>query len=269
VKRLRLSDGRILAWRDHGAGPGVPLVLLHGWTLSSAVFTEVLAELGPERPVLAPDLRGHGASDPGPGYGLNEFAADLAEWLRALHHPAIDLVGWSLGGQVALELALAGEVRVRRLVLVAATPRFAAEADWAHGLPDGQIRTMARNLDGDYEGTLSKFFLLQFAGEAMSRHRLRHLADFAVRAAPLTSKNVALAALETLRQTDLRPRLRAVSCPVLVHQGELDRITLPAAAPWLAAALPQGRLRLEPGVGHAPFLSQPREALRWWREFLE
>ena len=98
-----LKDGRKLAYRE--AGSGDALVLLHGWSMSSAVFTEAFPFFQDRFRVLAPDLRGHGDSDPGPGYSLDALAGDLSEWLQGLRLCDIRLLGWSLGGQIALTLA--------------------------------------------------------------------------------------------------------------------------------------------------------------------
>ena len=266
MKQLQLAAGHALAWRE--AGEGRPLVLVHGWSMSSAVFAELLPALGEEHLALAPDLRGHGSSEQADGYSLDDFASDLEEWLGLLGHADIDLLGWSLGGQVALRLAHRGAVRVRRLTLVATPPRFVAAADWPHGLPDGQVRVMARELRRAYLKTQGDFFLRQFAGEELSRERLREIRGFAVRCGALPSPEVALAALETLRSGDLRSELSDLTCPVLVQQGGLDSITLPEAGAALAAGCPQGRLVLQPGQGHAPFLSAPQASLALWREFL-
>lgn len=266
MQKLTLADGRQIAWRQTGNGP--PLVLLHGWAMSSAVFAEVMAELASDFCLLAPDLRGHGATDPGTGYALADFAVDLAEWLQLLGLQEVHLAGWSLGGQVALELAplLAG--RLRRLILVGATPRFTAAADWEAGLPATQVRAMARDLKRHYLKTMGDFFALQFAGESMPRERYRQIVDFAVRSGRLPEPDVALAALETLRCEDQRQVLSQIDVPVLVQHGELDRIALPAAADYLAAHLSAARLQLLPGVGHAPFLSRPQEVCRRWQDFL-
>ena len=262
-----LADGRRLAVVSRGGG--APLVLLHGWSMSAAVFTELLDPLGVERLVLAPDLPGHGASDPGPAYDPAALAGDLEEWLLGTGHREIDLIGWSLGGQVALELARSARLRVRRLVLVATTPRFVASSDWPHGLPPGQVRAMARDLRRDYPATLEAFFQLQFAAEQLPRERWQSLLDQTFQPASRPIPEVALAALEALRVGDLRGRLANVTCPTLVHQGEFDRITVPTAAAVLAAGLPSARLRFMDGVGHAPFLSRPGETLQLWREFLQ
>jgi len=266
MRTLTLADGRQIAWRQAGSGP--PLVLLHGWSMSSVVFAEVLEELSSIFCLLAPDLRGHGASAPGAGYAVADFAADLDEWLQRLGLPEINLLGWSLGGQVALHWTpLLGE-RLRRLILVGTTPRFTVAADWEAGLPATQVRAMARDLKRDYLKTMGDFFALQFAGETLPRERYRQIVKFAVRAGRLPEPEVALAALETLRCEDQRHALGNVRVPVLLQHGALDRITLPAAADYLAAQLPDARLELLPGVGHAPYLSRPQEVCRRWQEFL-
>lgn len=266
MKSLQLATGHRLAWRETGSGR--PLVLIHGWSMSSAVFDEMLPLLGVDRLVLSPDLRGHGGSGQADGYGLEAFAADLGEWLLALGLAEVDLLGWSLGGQVAIRLARSGQIRVRRLLLVATTPRFVAAHDWPHGLPEGQVRVMARDLRRAYLKTQGDFFRLQFVGEELSGRRLKEIIDFAVREGALPVPDVALTALETLRRGDLRPELPQLALPVLVQQGECDRITLPGAARVLAAACPQSRLVLQPGLGHAPFLSAPQVSAELWREFL-
>ncbi len=266
MKSLLLAAGHRLAWRETGSGR--PLVLLHGWSMSSAVFAEMLPLLGTGRLVLAPDLRGHGVSGQAAGYGLEDFAADLAEWLLTCGHAEIDLLGWSLGGQVAIRLAFAGKIRVRRLILVATTPRFVAAPDWPHGLPEGQVRVMARDLRRAYLKAQGDFFRLQFAGEAIPAQRLKEIIGFAVRDGALPAPEVALAALETLRRGDLRSELPLLAVPVLVQQGDGDRITLPGAAAALSTACPDSRLSLQPGLGHAPFLSTPQASAALWREFL-
>ena len=266
MKKSTLADGRQMSWREAGNGPAV--VLLHGWSMSSAVFTEVIEELSVDFRLLAPDLRGHGGSDPGAGYAFADFAADLVEWIQVLDLREVALVGWSLGGQVALELCPALRERLRRLILVDTTPRFTAAADWTAGLPDLQVRAMARDLKRNYLKTMGDFFALQFAGEELSRERFRRIADFAVRGGRLPEPDVALAVLETLRLGDQRSGLGAINLPALVQHGELDRITLPGAAEYLAVHLTAARLELLPGIGHAPFLSRPQEVSRRWREFL-
>jgi pimeloyl-[acyl-carrier protein] methyl ester esterase len=265
MKEFFLADNRRLSYRE--AGSGRPLILLHGWAMSSAVFAEALVELGADFRVLAPDLRGHGESAEREGYAFTDFAADIEEWMVGLDLCDAAAVGWSLGGQVLLELYPRLRSRISRLVLVGTTPRFAAGPDWQAGLPEVQVRAMARDLKRNYLKTMGDFFALQFAGEELSRERYRQIVDFAVRGGRLPDPTVVVAALETLRTFDLRERVAAIDCPALVVHGTLDRITLPDAGRWLADHLPKARLEMLP-AGHVPFLSQPAAVFALWRDFL-
>lgn len=268
MNSLVLADGRRLAYRDSGSGPA--LVLLHGWAMSSVVFSELSAELSRDFRVLAPDLRGHGGSDPGPDYGCCGFVADLSEWLIALDLQQVALLGWSLGGEVALTLAADDRIRsrLRALVLVATTPRFAAGDDWRGGLPTTQLRALARDLRRNYLKTMGDFFALQFSDETLPKERYQEILRFAVRAGRLPEPEIALAGLETLGQEDLRDLLPRLQLPTLVIHGGLDRIVLPEAGRFLAATLPQARLELWPEVGHAPFISDPLRFCSLLRNFL-
>lgn len=264
MNEFRLADGRRLAWREAGAGP--PLLLLHGWCFSSLVFAEALTAFSADYRVLAPDLPGHGASDPATDYGFAALAADLREWLAALSLDRIRLLGWSMGGQVALELAAAlPPEQVERLLLVAATPRFCAADDWPHGLPEGQVRALERQLRRDCPGALKDFRERMLAGEELPSARCQRI-DALIGPPPAPAD--ALAALAALRREDQRSCLAALDCPTLVQHGELDAITLPGAARTLAEEIPGARLDLLPGIAHAPFLSRPDEVFAQWRTFL-
>jgi pimeloyl-[acyl-carrier protein] methyl ester esterase len=266
MNRFLLRDGRTLAYREAGCGP--PLVLLHGWAMSSAVFAEALEAFAGSFRVLAPDLRGHGDSDPGPGYGFEDLAGDLRELMEALDVRGAAVLGWSMGGQVLLYLYPLLRERIERILLVGTTPRFTAGDGWEAGLPGTQVRAMARNLARRYVKTMGEFFELQFKDEEMDRRRYRRIIDVAVRGGRLPEPEVALAALRTLQGEDQREILSAIDCPALVVHGELDLITPAEAGRYLARRLPRGELALLSGTGHAPFLSRPQESFALWRRFI-
>lgn len=260
MQLLTLPDGRRLAWRQAGSGPS--LILLHGWGMTSAVFAGLSELLAPSYRLLAPDLRGHGGSEAGAGYALTDLAGDIAEWCEALDLQGASLLGWSLGGQVALTLCPALQGRLRRLILVATTPRFAAADDWPHGLPDGRVRVMARNLKKAPRLTVEDFWYSQFAAGEVPLPPTGMLTEAEQALDPL------LATLDTLRHSDLRATLKGVDLPTLVLQGGVDSITFPAAGRYLAEHLPQGELVVWNGAGHAPFLTQPEQCAQLISEFL-
>jgi len=260
----RLADGRSLSWQERGSGP--PLVLLHGWSLSGAAFSEMAGLLDGFR-VLLPDLPGHGHSSPPATATLSALADDLAAWLTAAVAGPVVLGGWSLGGMVALELAVRQTAPIGRLLLVATTPRFTTAPDWPHGLPVLQVRALCRKLERCFEATLADFFALTFAEGEVDEARLRTIRAFAVRPGGLPERTAAAALLGLLGVQDQRSVLAQIACPTLVVHGSLDRVTPLAAGRALAAAVPHGQLREVAGAGHAPFWTQPLAVARAVREF--
>src|SRR5215204_3615774 len=115
---------------EHGNGP--PLVLLHGFTGSSASWSSVRHELARHHHVIAIDLIGHGASsaphDPSL-YGFERALDDLAEVMRQLDLARADWLGYSMGGRLALGLALCHANRVSSLILESATPGIQDEGE--------------------------------------------------------------------------------------------------------------------------------------------
>jgi pimeloyl-[acyl-carrier protein] methyl ester esterase len=263
--RCQLSDGRQLAWRETGAGPVV--VLIHGWTLSGAVFHEMAALLGRDHRVLMPDLPGHGGSSPASDISLEKMAADLRSWFD-LVAPAPHLVcGWSLGGMVALNLAAEAGLRPKGLVLMATTPRFTNTQDWSFGLPASEVRLLDRNLGRDFKKTLGQFFTRMFAGECMAPERLRTIRKFAIYNQALPEPSAARGLLKVFSDQDQRGLLKDVVCPALVIHGTDDQITPAGAGRFLADTVAQSSLVEYPATGHAPFLSRPSEVASAIRSF--
>lgn len=238
-----------------------PLVCLHGWSLSSAVFAGLVEGLGRDRRVLLPDLRGHGARAgvPAAPFDLDDLAADLAAHLEAEDVRDGVLLGWSLGAQVALAALPRVRRRLSALVLVSGTPRFTSGEGWPHGLAAQAVEVLALRVRRDPARALARFFEAMFVdGELDPAASAR---AGALRAAiPPPDPAAAAAGLEILLRADLRAALPAVALPTLVVHGERDPICPAGAARALAAAIPGARLALLPGAGHAPFLSRPAEA---------
>lgn len=242
MKDLALPDGRKFAWRESGSG--APLVLIHGWGSSSAIFAELMVQL-PDQHTLAPDLPGYGASDPAPRFDLDPLAADFSSWFDALGLESITLLGWSLGGILAQYLARRFPQRIERLILVATTPRFVRTQDWPHGLTDTAVRALARDFKRAPAPTLESFQALQFQGVTSLPPALLPTVDMAT----------ALGGLELLRQVDLREQLAKITMPTLVLHGSHDAIIPISAGHFLAATLPQSLFHEVSNCGHVPFRS--------------
>ncbi len=239
-------------------GSGPPLVLLHGWAMHSGLFAPLLPRLIDRFRVHLVDLPGHGHSPTVPRYSLDTIAAAVGEAVSSAAGTAepVTVLGWSLGGMVALHWALAAPEYVARLILVATTPCFVARPDWRHAMAETTLRQFGAELSVSYRLTLQRFVALQVQGSEQARAVLAQLrTQLFARGEP--SREVMHDALQLLARTDLRPAAGAISQPAVVVAGERDTLVPPAAGEWLSRTLPRASFRLIPGAAHAPFLSHP------------
>lgn len=246
-----------------GAGPDV--VMLHGWALHGGMWGPWLDSLALHARLHVVDLPGHGHSR-----WRNEIK-DIASLATSVF-PAVPrgatVLGWSLGGMVALELARRHPQLIGSLVLLATTPRFAAGEGWDHGMRSDVLDGFARGLALDYRGTVRNFLALQSLGDENAAQALRTLrSKLATHGEP--DRRALTAGLEILTQVDLRDALPRIAQPTLVIAGERDRLTSPGAGRELAMRLTSARFHLIERAGHAPFLSHPDEVLREVIPFLE
>ncbi|MGD9842835.1 MAG: pimeloyl-ACP methyl ester esterase BioH [Steroidobacteraceae bacterium] len=241
-------------------GQGPDLVLLHGWAMHSGVFDELLPTLTQQYRVHCIDLPGHGQSGTVSMSSLAHITAVVQPHLPA--HAA--LMGWSLGGQVALQLAR--QLPLRALILVSTTPQFVADASWAHGMQPAVFANFFTQLQQSITSTVEGFLRLQVRGDAHAEAALSSLKTSLLR---YPAQAQALhAGLDILRDTDLRPVLHTISLPTLVMAGEYDRITHPDASRYLAEQLPRAQHQLINRAGHAPFISNRELFLQQLQTFL-
>ena len=250
-------------------GKGRDLVLLHGWGANLRVWDPLAQVLSARFRVIAIDLPGHGRSD------WDERATTPAAQAWRVHETLAPLtrrytlLGWSLGAQLALDLAAALPAAIERLVLVAATPKFPAAPDWRYGTPPRLLARLAARLADDPERAVREFLSLQVRGSA-ARTAARNLA--LLREALRTHGGAHPAALahglSWLRDADLRGALAQVRVPALVIAGRRDPVTRAAAARALARALPRGRYVGVAHAAHVPFLSHQVRFARLIREFV-
>ena len=245
-------------------GQGPRLVLLHGWALNSHVWDDVVPRLASEFTLECVDLPGHGESAWAPQIkDLDTLADAVAPYLGAQCH----LLGWSLGGMVALRLAMRHSARIEKLVLVSTTPKFVASPDWPSAMQPAVLEHFAARLREDYPATVREFLTLQVRGDEHAHEALRILRRRVLVAGEPDSAALRIG-LEILRQTDLRTDLPRIRTPVLVIAGERDALVPAAASAALATALPQARAHLIERAAHAPFLSHRDEFCNEIRNFL-
>jgi pimeloyl-[acyl-carrier protein] methyl ester esterase len=243
-------------------GQGPELVLLHGWAVHSGIWGGLVDDLASEFRVNLVDLPGHGVNRHVPlSADLNEVAEQI---LSAL--PSAAWIGWSLGGLVTLAAALRQPHKVRKAVLVAATPCFSKQPGWECGVDIDAQRAFSDGLESAAEETLAQFWLQCFgaAGVGESMHRLgkSSVTD------DMPEKNVMQTGLRLLYSNDLSAEISTCSVPTLFVGGTRDRTIRPESFNRGASLMPAAGCSLIRTAGHAPFISHPDRFLDIIRGFL-
>lgn len=241
-----------------------PLALIPGWGARAQVWEAVVAHLSEPLAVQLLELPGVGGTPGAAGDTLAHWADALA---ARLTQPVV-LCGWSLGAMVAMEVARRHPALVEALVLIAATPRFVACADWPHGLDPDTVARFRAGFATDPQAILRRFRALQVMGDS---HR-RELAAALESCHPGRSSESDAALAEGLRilaASDLRPCLGELVVRTRIVHGANDGLMPEAAARWLADALPDARLTVLQDSGHAVLLSRPHECAVLIESFLD
>jgi 2-succinyl-6-hydroxy-2,4-cyclohexadiene-1-carboxylate synthase len=250
-------NGLTYAIRDEGHGP--PLLLLHGFTGSSESWGAVLPALAERFRVLALELPGHGQtgapSDPA-RYAMDAVAADIAALLPALAVSRVHLLGYSMGGRLALYFARHYLQLVASLTLESASPGLATAAERFE-------RTAADNaLAGWIEAHSLSEFVARWAALPLFDSQRRLPADVRERQRKQRLGNSpqglanSLRGMGTGRQPSLWSQLAQVGTPTLLLAGELD-LKFRAINEQMAAVMPDAQLTIVAEAGHTIHLEQP------------
>lgn len=234
----------------------LPMVFVHGWGQSRSAWYQQYDVFAGAQYL---NLPGHGG------------AADADDWLAAVlaglpDEPCI-LVGWSLGGMLAMQLAAAYPARIAGLALVGSTPKFVSGEGWPHAVGRQVLDGFRQALDVQSDKLMGRFFAMMFSGDIVSRETYRDIARQAVNKQQPTSHVALLKGLQLLGSLDLRPLLEKLSMPVWLAHGRNDAIVPPEAMAYLAAALPHAAATWFDDCGHAPMLTQStqfNEQLEAW-----
>jgi pimeloyl-ACP methyl ester carboxylesterase len=237
------------------AGSGVPLVLLHAFPLSSAMWLGQRDGLADVARVVTPDLRGFGGSDLGfDDPSLDHVADDVAGVLDKLALDRVVLGGLSMGGYAAMAFLRRHPARVQALVL--ADTKASADAPPAR---EKRERIASRLEAEGSAGALVEEVLPALCGPTTVRDRplVAGRVKALVEAAPPAAAAWAQRAMAS--RPDSTDVLRSVQVPALVLRGDEDGLATQEDAEMMLGALPDGRLQVLTGAGHLTAVEVPAE----------
>lgn len=232
----------------------LPLILIAGWGHTGAAMFRLKEALDghpmdghPIQVTSTGELWQTKASGALPHVpGLSRYALGLHD-LLASFGGCVGVIGWSMGGIVALETARKYPGLLQRLVIISGTARFCAGHDEPPGLPAAVVRAMSVGLRRTPDAILTAFYEQAHAPQngpvAVDAAQAQDIA--------LLDRDELFQGLDYLQQTDLHRNLDKFAMPTLVVHGREDRIVPWQAGEWLSGALAASRWRCHEGLGHA------------------
>jgi pimeloyl-[acyl-carrier protein] methyl ester esterase len=219
-------------------GTGPDLVLLHGWGFNSELFNDLIEQYKSQYRITVVDLPGHGRSNDIDG-GLDKWCDEI---IKILPKNPI-LMGWSLGGLLAIKIAT--KIAISKLILVASTPNFVQTNDWPYGINENNFRQFSDALEFNLSKGLKRFVSLQTQDKTQLKTLNQSIDKFPASAKALNQ------GLEILLTTDLVDEFNQLKIPIKVILGNHDTLVPYRISNWYDKSKIKTQVL---NTGHLPFL---------------
>ena len=223
---------------SHTTGTGPDLVLLHGWGFNSELFNNFVNQYQDQYRITKIDLPGHGRSDKVAG-GIDEWCNEI---IKILPNNPI-LLGWSLGGLLAINIAT--KIKLSKLILVASTPNFVQNLDWQYGIDADNFQQFSNTLKQNLSKGLKRFISLQTQDKTQLKALNQSIDQFPASTAALNQ------GLDILLSTDLINEFKQLNIPIIAILGDHDTLVPRQISHWYAEMNIKTQVL---NTGHLPFL---------------
>jgi pimeloyl-ACP methyl ester carboxylesterase len=229
MPRVESFDGTELFYED--IGEGRPVVMVHGWATSHEFFEPQITALCDSYRVIAVDLRGHGKSGkPGGDYGYDTYSKDIEAILSELDVEDAALVGWSIGGGIALRYVATYGDRISQLGLVSpAATKFLQDEDYPHGLPEEEVQPLL-----EAEKTNRPDFRRTVLESATHRELDDATMEWFWNLSMQMPRWAGVLSYEALLDEDMTDDARQIDIPTRIFQGDQDTFCPASGAHHLA-----------------------------------
>ena len=249
VERVTVSRDVELPYVDVGSPEGVPTLFLHGFAGTWRSFAPTMEHLPSTVRAIAPTLRGHGeASKPTSGYGVRDFADDVARLMDALEVDSAVVVGQSMGGAIAQRFGLDHPGRTLGLVLVASS------------IPSGDspsVRAFYEDVVMDVTDPVDPDLVEDFIASTLAQPIPGSVHDELLEDARSVPAHVWREVFRMRLATDLSAEIQELDAPTLLVWGNQDARSLRSDQEELLAAVPAARWLVYEGAGHDLHIEEP------------
>ncbi len=267
MPNLNLKDGTRIFYKEEGKG-APPVLLVHGWTMNSYVWQKTIPYLSKYFRTIAPDLKGHGASDkPQARYTLKEYAEEVDQLVdKLLPKDKFVLVGHSMGGFISLTYATDQKLskRLKGLILV----------DTGYNLKGnpgmkGLLDALRKGLLGSRKTAAETINQTGFHTKFIKEHKgfLREFTEETIKC----PEHVVISALESwVQDYDVTDKLGQIDIPVLIITGDADGQMDPKNSQYMKEHIKNSQLVvLKPQIGHHTMLEAPDDFNRAVKGFID
>ncbi|RTZ67226.1 MAG: pimeloyl-[acyl-carrier protein] methyl ester esterase [Aquificaceae bacterium] len=228
-----------------------PLLVIHGWGMNSSVWESIDKYLRQDFHITYLDLPGHGKSREVQANSLAEIVDYI---LPSIKYPT-HIMGWSLGGLVAQEIIHRSPELIKKVILVASTPRFSQSEGWQNAMSKDVLNTFSDNLLKDSKGTIKRFISLQFMGVKDSQIIQREWRDRLLKNLP--AEQALAVGLDILQHQDFRQL--TIKHKNLWILGGKDRLVPVEIVDDLSKLFSNANIEIISGAGHAPFMTHSKQ----------
>lgn len=243
------------------AGEGRPLLLIHGLGNDLRSWNKVAPHLSKSFQLIKIDLRGSGRTDKPEGpYTIEGMAGDLINAIDVLGYERVDVAGFSMGGCVAISLALDHAEKVDRLALISTTPAWSRPYPFTKRSQEifSQTVVTPKLLKDVYELIYGENHRKKFTAKDYTRYRMDDPYPQTVEAY--------IGQLKALKQFDRADEVHKIMAQTFIVAGRADRVIPTETSSWLKEKIGASSLQILEGVGHMVIEEAPKQLANFLRE---
>ena len=254
-----------ISWFYRAKGEGKTLVFIHGLSFDSEVWLKQLDSFSQYK-VVTLDLPGHGNS-------TYKEKINLAEELKFIFDKlglnSVNIVGHSLGGLLALKLAIDYPKLLGKIILIGANAQFVRSPEYEYGLSQADVEKLRGFIKGNYPEILLVFIRWLFSKAERRQSDFKEIWNLISQRKAWPKKEALEEFLSIIEQENLRSQLSKIDLPALVICGTEDPICPLESANYLGREVKNSRVELFQGCWHLPFLTESKKFNDIAKDFLK